>query len=63
MILGAQHRRPRALAVVSSALGHSRRFVMSAVCPVWPRQQTYPDPLGTSYLGQQQKSFFSVYLD
>jgi len=25
-------------------------FVMSAVCPVYPRQQTFPGPVGTSHL-------------
>jgi len=27
-------------------------FVMSAVCPVYPQQQTSPDTLGTSHLCQ-----------
>jgi hypothetical protein len=27
-------------------------FVMSAVCPVYPKQQTFPDPVGTSHLCQ-----------
>jgi hypothetical protein len=27
-------------------------FVMSAICPVYPKQQTFPDPLGTSHLCQ-----------
>ena len=31
-------------------------FVMSAVCPVYPKQQTFPDPVGTSHLGQTRKS-------
>jgi hypothetical protein len=30
-------------------------FVMSAVCPVYPQQQTFPDPVGTSHLGQFRK--------
>jgi hypothetical protein len=30
-------------------------FVMSAVCLVYPKQQTFPDPVGTSHLCQQQK--------
>jgi hypothetical protein len=25
-------------------------FVMSAVCPVYPKEQTFPDPVGTSHL-------------
>ena len=25
---------------------------MSAVCPVYPQQQTFPAPVGTSHLGQ-----------
>jgi hypothetical protein len=29
-------------------------FVMSAVCPVYPKQQTFPDPVGTSHLGQMR---------
>ena len=29
-------------------------FVMSAVCPVNSQQQTFPDPAGTSHLGQKQ---------
>ena len=29
-------------------------FVMSAVCPVCPKQQTSPDPVGTSHLCQEQ---------
>jgi hypothetical protein len=29
-------------------------FVMSAVCRVYPKQQTYPDPLGTSHLCQER---------
>src|SRR5258705_11154140 len=28
-------------------------FVMSAVCPVYPQQQTSPDTVGTSHLGQK----------
>src|SRR6266850_8183432 len=31
-------------------------FVMSAVCPVYPQQQTSPDPVGTSHLGQEPTS-------
>jgi hypothetical protein len=31
-------------------------FVMSAVCPVYPKQQTFPDPLGTSHLCHKQTS-------
>jgi hypothetical protein len=27
-------------------------FVMSAICPVNPRQQTFPGPVGTSHLCQ-----------
>ena len=27
-------------------------FVKSAVRPVYPKQQTFPDPVGTSHLGQ-----------
>jgi hypothetical protein len=27
-------------------------FVMSAICPIYPKQQTFPDPLGTSHLCQ-----------
>jgi hypothetical protein len=27
-------------------------FVMSAVCPVYPKHQTLPDPVGTSHLCQ-----------
>jgi hypothetical protein len=30
-------------------------FVMSAVCPVYPKQQTFPDPVGTSHLCQNRK--------
>jgi hypothetical protein len=29
-------------------------FVMSAVRPVYPKQQTFPDPVGTSHLGQNR---------
>ncbi len=29
-------------------------FVMSAVCPVYPQQQTSPDTVGTSHLCQTQ---------
>ena len=29
-------------------------FVMSAICPVYPKQQTFPDPVGTSHLCQQR---------
>jgi hypothetical protein len=29
---------------------------MSAVCPVYPYQQTFPDPVGTSHLGQKRTS-------
>lgn len=39
---GASSRRPAA------ALGQARRFRMSAVCPVYPQHQTFPDPVGTS---------------
>jgi hypothetical protein len=28
-------------------------FAMSAVCPVYPKQQTFPDPVGTSHLCQK----------
>jgi len=27
---------------------------MSAVCPVYPQQETFPDPVGTSAKGQKQ---------
>jgi hypothetical protein len=27
---------------------------MSAVCPVYPYQQTFPDPVDTSHLGQDR---------
>jgi hypothetical protein len=30
-------------------------FVMSAVCPVYPKQQTFPDAVGTSHLCQNRK--------
>jgi hypothetical protein len=30
-------------------------FVMSAVCPVYPQQQTSPDTVGTSHLCQERK--------
>jgi hypothetical protein len=29
-------------------------FVTSAVCPVYPQHQTFPDPVGTSHLRQMQ---------
>jgi hypothetical protein len=29
-------------------------FVMSAICPVYPKQQTFPDSAGTSHLCQQR---------
>jgi hypothetical protein len=29
---------------------------MSAVCPVYPKQQTFPDPVGTSHLCQNRTS-------
>jgi hypothetical protein len=29
-------------------------FVMSQVCPVYPKQQTFPDSVGTSHLGQKR---------
>jgi hypothetical protein len=29
-------------------------FVMSPVCPVYPKQQTFPDAVGTSHLCQKQ---------
>ena len=29
-------------------------FAMSPVCPVYPKQQTFPDPVGTSHLGHEQ---------
>jgi hypothetical protein len=29
-------------------------FVMSAICPVYPEHQTFPGPVGTSHLGQEQ---------
>jgi hypothetical protein len=28
-------------------------FPMSDVCPVYPQQQTFPDPAGTSHLGHK----------
>src|SRR5467141_3700407 len=31
-------------------------FVMSAICPVYPKQQTFLGPVGTSHLGQERKS-------
>src|SRR5580704_12414808 len=31
-------------------------FVMSAICPVYPKQQTFPDAVGTSHLCQEQTS-------
>jgi hypothetical protein len=27
--------------------------VISAVCPIYPKQQTFPDPVGTSHLGHK----------
>jgi hypothetical protein len=30
--------------------------VMSAVCPVYPKQQTFPDPVGTSHLCHERTS-------
>src|ERR1700738_1301723 len=41
-----------------SAPGQSNRvgFVTSAVCPVYPKQQTFPDPVGTSHLCQNRTS-------
>jgi hypothetical protein len=30
-------------------------FVMSPVCPVYPKQQTFPDPVGTSHLCHERK--------
>ena len=29
-------------------------FVMSQVCPVYPKQQTFPGPVGTSHLGHKR---------
>jgi hypothetical protein len=29
-------------------------FVMSAICPVYPKQQTFSDPVGTSHLCQER---------
>jgi hypothetical protein len=29
-------------------------FVTSPVCPVYPKQQTFPDPVGTSHLCQER---------
>jgi hypothetical protein len=29
---------------------------MSAICPVYPEHQTFPDLLGTSHLGQERTS-------
>ena len=37
-----------------SALGHSRRLRLSALCPVYLKQQTFPDPVGTSQLCHKQ---------
>jgi hypothetical protein len=31
-------------------------FVMSAVCPVYPQLQTFPEPVSTSHLCQQETS-------
>jgi hypothetical protein len=31
-------------------------FVMSAVCPVYTQQRTFPDPVGTSHLCHERKS-------
>ena len=33
-------------------LGQRVGFVMSPVCPVYPKQQTFPDPVSPSHLGQ-----------
>jgi hypothetical protein len=30
--------------------------VMSAVCPVYPKQQTFPDAVGTSHVCQKRTS-------
>lgn len=39
-----------------SAMGVKRAgFVTSTVCPVDPKQQTFPDSVDTSHLGQQRK--------
>jgi hypothetical protein len=31
-------------------------FVMSAICPVYPKQQTFPEPVGTSHLCEMEAS-------
>ena len=31
-------------------------FVMSGICPVDPKQQTFPDPIATSHLGHEPTS-------
>ena len=38
-------------------------LVMSAVCPVYPKQQTFPDPVGTSHLCHKRTSSPSRRLD
>ena len=40
----------------TSALGQTRRFCDVRVCPVYPKQQTFPDPVGTSHLCQKRTS-------
>jgi hypothetical protein len=37
-------------------------FVMSAVRPVYPKQQTFLDPVGTSHLCQKQTRSYSITL-
>jgi hypothetical protein len=32
-------------------------FVMSAICLVYPKQQTFPDPVGTSHLCQLRTTY------
>jgi hypothetical protein len=34
---------------------------MSAICPVYPKQQTFQDPVGTSYLGHEPTSAFLMF--
>ena len=43
-----------------SGLGHRAGFVMSAACRVYPKQQTFPDPVGTSHLCQKPTSLLIV---
>src|SRR5260370_598390 len=44
-----RHSRP-----ATSEKGHSRRLGHVGVCPVYPKQQTFLDPVGTSHLCQER---------